>query len=55
MQDSVEVFLDEYNNKTQEYGTDDLHYRVNYENVQSIDNGNREQIYSSAKRWKADM
>ncbi|WDH99427.1 sugar-binding protein [Paenibacillus urinalis] len=50
MQDSVEVFLDEYNNKTQEYGTDDLHYRVNYENVQSIDNGNREQIYSSAKK-----
>ncbi|WP_218834985.1 sugar-binding protein [Paenibacillus sp. E222] len=50
MQDSVEVFLDENNNKTQEYGVDDLHYRVNYENFQSIDNGKPEQIYSSAKK-----
>ena len=32
MQDSFEVFLDENNDKTQEYGVDDLHFRVNYEN-----------------------
>src|SRR5690606_29530586 len=37
MQDSVEVFLDENNDKTQEYGMDDLHIRVNYENELSVD------------------
>jgi Enterochelin esterase and related enzymes len=50
MQDSIEVFLDENNNKTQEYGVDDLHFRVNYENVLSVDNGNAERFYTSARR-----
>jgi len=31
-QDSVEVFLDENNDKTSSYGPDDLHFRVNYNN-----------------------
>lgn len=52
MQDSVELFLDENNNKSQEYGTDDLHFRVNYENVLSVDNGNAERFYTSARKTK---
>ena len=52
MQDSLEVFLDEKNNKTQEYGVDDLHFRVNYENVQTADNGNKDRFYTSAKKVK---
>lgn len=50
MQDSLELFLDENNDKTQEYGVDDLHFRVNFENAQSLDNGNAEQVYTSAKK-----
>ncbi|MBD3922250.1 Ig-like domain-containing protein [Paenibacillus sp. PR3] len=52
MQDSIELFLDENNNKTQEYGVDDLHFRVNYENVLSVDNGNADRFYTSARRTK---
>ncbi len=52
MQDSFEVFLDENNDKTQEYGVDDLHFRVNYENSQSIDTGNGERFYTSTKKLK---
>ncbi len=52
MQDSFEVFLDENNDKTQEYGVDDLHFRVNYENSQSIDTGNGERFYTSTKKVK---
>lgn len=50
MQDSVELFLDENNDKTQEYGLDDLHFRVNVENAQSVDNGNSERFYTAAKK-----
>ena len=50
MQDSFEAFLDEDNNKTQEYGVDDLHYRVNYENSQSVDTGSAERFYTSTKK-----
>jgi|BioPla2DNA2_1021312.scaffolds.fasta_scaffold00139_36 enterochelin esterase-like enzyme len=49
MQDSVEIFLDENNDKTQEYGVDDLHFRVNYMNSRSIDNGDPERFYTSAR------
>ncbi|GFN33498.1 sugar-binding protein [Paenibacillus xylaniclasticus] len=52
MQDSVEVFLDENNNKTQEYGPDDLHFRVNYENLLTVDNGTAERYYTAARRTK---
>ena len=52
MQDSVEYFLDEKNDKTQEYGVDDLHFRVNYENSLSVDNGNSERFYTSSKKGK---
>jgi hypothetical protein len=50
MQDSVEYFLDENNNKTQAYGVDDLHFRVNYENALSVDNGNAERYYTHATK-----
>ncbi|MFD1956538.1 sugar-binding protein [Paenibacillus thailandensis] len=49
MQDSLEIFLDENNDKTQEYGVDDVHLRVNYENALTVDNGKPERIYTSAK------
>jgi enterochelin esterase-like enzyme len=52
MQDSLEIFLDENNNKTQEYGLDDLHFRVNYENSQSVDVGDGERFYTIAKKGK---
>jgi enterochelin esterase-like enzyme/uncharacterized protein YqkB len=47
--DSVEIFLDEKNNKTKDYGVDDLHFRVNYKNEQSADNGDLSRFYTSAK------
>jgi len=49
-QDSLELFLDENNNKAHDYGIDDLHFRVNYENTQSIDAGNIERFYTKTKR-----
>lgn len=52
MQDSLEIFLDENNDKTQEYGIDDLHFRVNYKNSQSVDVGNAERFYTSTKKVK---
>ncbi len=52
MQDSLEIFLDESNDKKQEYGVDDLHFRVNYENAQTADNGNKDRFYTSAKKVK---
>jgi enterochelin esterase-like enzyme len=47
--DSVEIFLDEKNDKTKDYGVDDLHFRVNYKNEQSADNGDLSRFYTYAK------
>jgi len=52
MQDSLEIFLDENNDKTQEYGSDDLHFRVNYNNVQTIDVGSGDRFYTASKKVK---
>ncbi|MFW6035339.1 MAG: sugar-binding protein [Halothermotrichaceae bacterium] len=52
MQDSFEIFLDEYNNKTQAYGVDDLHFRVNYQNLQTVDVGNGERFYTKTSPTK---
>lgn len=52
MQDSVEIFLDENNDKTKEYGVDDFHIRVNYENILSVDNGDAERFYTVARKVK---
>lgn len=49
MQDSLEIFLDENNDKTVEYGPDDMHLRVNYENAQSADNGDPGRFYTAAR------
>lgn len=49
MQDSVEIFLDEHNDKAQAYGADHVHFRVNYENLLTIDKGDPERFYTSAK------
>ena len=38
-QDSVEIFVDESNNRSVTYDEDDHHYRVNFEGDVSIDNG----------------
>lgn len=47
--DSIEIFLDEKNDKTKDYGVDDLHFRVNYKNEQSADNGDLRRFYTAAK------
>ncbi len=49
-QDSLEIFLDENNDKSQDYGVDDLHFRVNYENIQSVDIGNAERFYTCTSK-----
>lgn len=38
-QDSVEIFLDEDNDKASSYQDDDVHYRVNYDNFPTTDAG----------------
>ncbi|MFC4387901.1 sugar-binding protein [Gracilibacillus marinus] len=48
-QDSVEIFLDEHNDKSEEYGVDDLHIRINYKNSLSADVGNTINYYTAAK------
>ena len=48
-QDSIEVFLDEKNDKSSSYGSDDLHFRVNYNNVQSYDQGSSDRFYTATK------
>ncbi|MDD5936190.1 MAG: sugar-binding protein, partial [Clostridiales bacterium] len=49
-QDSVEIFLDELNDKTKAYGSDDLHFRVNYDNIQSFDKGDGSRFYTATKK-----
>ncbi|WP_027088011.1 sugar-binding protein [Cohnella panacarvi] len=49
MQDSAEIFLDENNDKNKEYGADDLHIRINYDNVLTVDNGDASLYYSDAR------
>ena len=48
-QDSFEIFIDESNNKSKEYGLDDMHYRVNYKNVRTADDGDLERFYTRTK------
>lgn len=52
MQDSAEIFLDENNDKNKEYGADDLHIRINYDNVLTVDNGDASLYYSDARKTK---
>jgi len=48
-QDSFEIFIDEGNDKTKEYGIDDVHYRVNFKNLRTADNGDPERFYTKTK------
>jgi len=50
MQDSLEIFLDENRDKTREYGADDLQFRVNAENVQSVDKGDGSRFYTAVSK-----
>ncbi len=46
-QDSLELFLDELYDKATSYQSDDIHYRVNYKNVKSVDNGDAARFYTA--------
>lgn len=50
MQDSLEIFLDEHNDKSREYGADDLQFRVNVENVRSVDKGDASRFYTAVSK-----
>ena len=45
-QDSMEVFIDENNDKTKEFGVDDLQFRINYLNTKTADKGDVNRLYS---------
>lgn len=46
-QDSVEIFLDEANDKASSYQNDDVHYRVNYENTLITDAGDPNRFFTA--------
>jgi endo-1,4-beta-xylanase len=46
-QDSVEVFLDEMNDKATSYQNDDVHYRVNFDNEPSTDAGDSSRYFTA--------
>jgi len=46
-QDSVEIFIDEKNEKSTSFQEDDAQYRVNYNNVQTFNGGNQEKFLSA--------
>ena len=48
-QDSMELFLDELNDKAATYQSDDVHYRVNFDNEQSTDAGDPTRFVTAAK------
>src|SRR5690606_36505640 len=48
-QDSIEIFLDENNDKSSRYDSDDLQFVVNYENVQSLGSGDLSRFYTATK------
>ena len=49
MQDSVEIFLDENNDKSKEFGPDDVQYRVNYQNFRTVDKGDPNRFYTASR------
>ncbi len=48
-QDSIEIFVDENNDKSKEFGVDDLQFRINYENTKTADKGDINRLYSQTK------
>jgi endo-1,4-beta-xylanase len=53
-QDSVEIFFDENNNKTSAYQSDDIQFRVNYDNEKTITDGFSSDIFKSATSITSD-
>jgi hypothetical protein len=51
-QDSVEYFLDELYDKASGYQPDDLHYRVNFENMRTTDSGDSKRFYTRTQLTK---
>lgn len=49
-QDSVEIFIDQKNDKAQAYGNDDGQYRVNFKNRITFNGGNKDLFKAVAKR-----
>ncbi|MDD5936313.1 MAG: sugar-binding protein [Clostridiales bacterium] len=49
-QDSMEIFMDENNDKTQEFGVDDVQFRVNYENSKTADKGDIARFYTQSSK-----
>ncbi|MDQ2087714.1 endo-1,4-beta-xylanase [Herbivorax sp. ANBcel31] len=47
-EDSVEIFIDQYNDKTETYGPDDAQYRVNFDNEVSFGENASEEYIESA-------
>ncbi len=47
-QDSVEIFMDENNDKATSYQENDVHYRVNYDNYKTTDAGDPDRFYTAA-------
>ena len=45
-QDSMEIFLDQSNDKTKEFGADDLQFRINFANERTADKGDIARLYS---------
>lgn len=48
-QDSIEIFLDERNDKAKSYKDDDVHFRVNFKNRRTCDYGEILRFYSKTK------
>ncbi len=48
-QDSLELFLDELYDKGTAYKSDDVHYRVNFDNFRTYDAGDKPRFYSKTK------
>ncbi|HWT26650.1 MAG TPA: sugar-binding protein, partial [Mobilitalea sp.] len=48
-QDSLELFLDEKYDQGTAYKSDDMHYRVNFDNMRSVDSGDKARFYSKTK------
>lgn len=45
-QDSIEIFMDEHHDKSLSYEQDDVHFRVNFNNSRSADNGDLNRFYT---------
>lgn len=54
LQDSLELFMDELYDGGQAYKSDDVHYRVNFNNMRTYDAGEETRFYSATRLIKND-